>query len=103
MMRFRKSPRFGFVSDDIIPVRARLVEWIFEKLRDEWRAEAEDEHFVLLRGFFGEGQDGGRADGQVVAADEVDGGLFDERPDGRGAEVADFVFVRGGEVCAHAA
>lgn len=102
-MRLRKTPRFRFIPNDIIPVRARLVQRIFKKLRDERCAETQDEIFIFGGGFSGQGEDGGRADGQVVAADKINGGLFDERPDGWGAEVGDFVFVCGGEVRAHAA
>lgn len=92
----------GFVADQVVPVRGRLVERVLEELRDEWGAEAQGEHLVVGGGFFGQRQDGRHAHGQMVTADEVERGLLNERPDAGRLEMIDFVLVGGSQVRAHA-
>lgn len=65
------SPGLGLVADDEIPIGCRLIELVLEELRDEGRAEAQDEDGVLGRGLLSQRQHGGDAHGQMVAADEI--------------------------------
>ena len=97
------APRLGLVPDEKIPIRRRFVKLVLEELRDEGRAEAQHEDAVLGRGLLGERQDGGHANSQMVAADEIDRGLLYERPDFGGLQMLNFVLVGGSKVRAHAA
>lgn len=75
-----------------------MGEGFFEELRDEWGGERHYEDFVLAGSFFCQRHRGIGGDCEVVAADEVDFGLFDKFPNGGGFEVRDFVLVCGGKV-----
>lgn len=92
----------GLVADDVVPVRGAGVERVLEELADEGGRQRQDEGLVAGGRLLAQLLDGGRADGEVVAADVVRLGVLDQLPDLGGLEVLDVVVVGGGEVGAHA-
>lgn len=88
----------GLVADDVVPVRGGGVEGVLEELGDKRGREVDDEGLVLGGGLLGQGHDGGRADGEVVAADVVEVGRLREGPDLGAPQVLEVVVVRGAEL-----
>ena len=92
---------FGFVANDVVPIRRRLVEWILEELRNERRRERQGEGFVFFRGLFGQSHDRGNTHSQMEAADEVCLAVLHNIP--IFFQVLDLVMVRRSEISAQAA
>lgn len=99
----RLGPGLGLVlvAEDVVGVGHEFGELVLEELGDEAGRQGEHEGLVVGGGVLGHGHGGRRAHGQVVAADVVDVGGLDHRPDARLLEVLEFVVVGRGEVGAH--
>lgn len=93
----------GLVPDNVVPVRGAGIERVLEELGDERRGQREHKDLVVLGSLFGKGLDGGWADGEMVTADEVVGGVLDELPDLGALEMVKVVVVGSTQVGAHGA
>ena len=102
-LRLCPAPRLGLVSNNVIPILARLRQWIFEKLRDEWSGQAHDENLIFLRRFLCQCQYRRHADGQMVPADEVHFSLLHQFPDLGRLQMRDLILVGSGQMRAHGA
>lgn len=100
-VRLRVREHLVLVAEQEVPVGRGLVERVLEELRDEGRAEVQDEGLVVCGGVLGERHDRGHAHGQVEAADVVDLGRLDELPDLGRLEVLGLVVVCGGQISYH--
>lgn len=93
----------ALVADHVVPVGSGSIKGLLEELADEGGGEREDEGLVAAGSLLSELHDGGRADGEVVAADIVDLGVLDKRPNLGLLQVLEVVVVGGTELSAHGA